>query len=196
MYTSLLGVALAAALTPTANPAPTWLTDYRQAREVGVREHKPLVVVIGSEGTPWAKLSKATETDPALNATLRDKFVCLSVDTNTEAGQKLAKEFDINGNGLVISDKSGAWQAYRTAGEVPSEQLGRTLATHSGTVVESMKVSPTQGAVPAGMSFVPGSVPPQVGVGYVPGGAPVTQPYYPQQQFFPGMGRGSCPNCR
>ncbi len=207
MYTSLLGLALTAALSPAANTAPTWTTDYRQARETGAREHKPLVVVVGAEGTPWAKLAKATEADPALAATLHDKFVCVSVDTATEAGQTLAKAFELTGPGLVISDRSGAWQAYRTAGELPVDQLARTLAAHSGTVTESMKVSPAQagvgfvpGTVPpqAGMGFVPGTVPPQVGVGFVPGGAPVAQPYNPPAQFYPGMGggRGSCPNCR
>jgi hypothetical protein len=191
MYTSLVGVALAAALSPAANPAPTWMTDYRQAREVGAREQKPLVVVLGSEGSPWAKLAKATEADPALGAALRDKFVCLSVDTATEAGQSLARQFQIAGPGLVISDRSGAWQAYRTAGEVPADQLGRTLTAYSGTVVESMKVSPQTGA-PAGPGVAPG-VPVQGG--FVPGVAPGMQPYYPQQPFYPGMGRGGCPNC-
>src|SRR5687767_8087904 len=124
MYTSLLGVALAAALSPAANPAPTWMTDYKQARELGSREQKPLVVVIGSEGTPWAKLAKATEADPALSATLAEKFVCLYVDTATEPGQQLAKAFEIAGTGLVISDRSGAFQAFRTAGELPADQLG------------------------------------------------------------------------
>jgi hypothetical protein len=183
MFTSILGVALAASLAPAANPAPTWMTDYRQAREVVGREHKPLVVVIGSEGTPWAKLAKAAEADPTINATLRDRFVCLFVDTATEAGQKLAKAFEIDGAGLVISDRSGDFQAFRTGSELPAGQLGRTLLTYSGTVFESQKVAPPATAPAAAPGMAPG---------FAPG-----QPFYPQQQFFPGMGRGgSCPNCR
>ena len=49
MNASILGVALVAALVPTpASLAPAWQSNYRQAKEQGEREHKPLVVVIGS----------------------------------------------------------------------------------------------------------------------------------------------------
>ena len=46
MNTSILGAALVAALFPahTAALAPAWHHDYRLARDVGSREHKPLVV--------------------------------------------------------------------------------------------------------------------------------------------------------
>ncbi|MFO0810826.1 MAG: hypothetical protein U0746_19525 [Gemmataceae bacterium] len=174
MYTSLIGFALAASFAPAANPAPTWMTDYRQARETGGREQKPLVVVLGTEGSSWAKLAKAVEADPTINATLRDKYVCLFVDTATEAGQKLAKAFEMSGPGLVISDRSGEFQEFRTAGELPVDQLSRTLLSYTGMVTESRKVAPTTAPTPTG--------------------APV-QSFYPQS-FFPGFGGGYCPNCR
>src|SRR5438128_2462016 len=116
MNASIIGVALAAALA--SNPvtlAPAWQNNYRQARELGEREHKPLVVVIGSGKAPWANLARVAEQDGTINETLRSKYVCLFVDTDTTEGQRLARSFDISGSGIVISDRSGEFQAYRHA---------------------------------------------------------------------------------
>ena len=85
MYTSMIGLALSAALAAPAALAPAWQHDYRLARELGEREHKPLVVVIGSGSTDWAKLAKAAEQDETINPTLRSNYVCLFVDTDTYA---------------------------------------------------------------------------------------------------------------
>src|SRR4051812_43781705 len=121
MYTSMIGVALSAVLgAAPATTAPSWQHDYRQARDLGEREHKPLVVVIGSGSTAWAKLAKAAEQDETINPTLNTNYVCLFVDTDTQDGKKLAQSFNMNGSGLVISDRSGAVQAYRRTGEVPT----------------------------------------------------------------------------
>src|SRR5262245_65181030 len=117
MNTSIIGVAMAAALFP-AHPdlAPAWHNDYRQARELGGREHKPLVVVIGSGKTPWANLVRVAEQDGTINETLRYKYECLFVDTDSTEGQRLARSFDISGPGIVISDRTGEFQAYRYVG--------------------------------------------------------------------------------
>src|SRR5437763_2085063 len=94
MNASILGVALAAALFPAhATLAPAWHNDYRQARDLGEREHKPLVVIIGSGKTPWANLARVAEQDGSINETLRNKYVCLFVDTDTTEGQRLARSF-------------------------------------------------------------------------------------------------------
>src|SRR3954468_6608873 len=112
MYSSIIGVALAAALAPShATLAPAWLTDYPAARQQGGREQKPLVVVIGSGKTPWANLAQAAEQDDTINRTLRAHYVCVFVDTDTDEGQQLARAFALD-KGLVISDRAGGQQAY------------------------------------------------------------------------------------
>ena len=119
MCTSILWVALAtsfASHSPTLTPA--WHHDYRQARDVGEREHKPLAVVIGSGKTPWANLSKVAEQDESINQTLLSSYVCLFVDVDTNDGDRLAKFFDMK-QGLVLSDKTGELQAYRQPGDSP-----------------------------------------------------------------------------
>jgi hypothetical protein len=183
MNTSIIGVALAAALLPANTTlAPAWQHDYRQARELGGREHKPLVVVIGSGKTPWANLAQAAEQDDSINQTLRSSYVCLFVDTDTTEGQRLAQSFEMSGPGVVISDRTGDYQAYRQAGEVPAAQLARALADHTDDAYVARKLAPP----PAPVQPV----------------APAVQPaYYPAPAFYPsfggfGGGGGGCSSCR
>jgi hypothetical protein len=130
MYTSIMGVAIAAAFA-SAGPAltPAWHHEYRQAREIGERERKPLVVVIGSGKTPWANLSKVAGEDESINQTLLSSYVCLFVDVDTPEGQKLSKFFGMT-TGLVISDKTGDVQAYRQIGEQSAAQVSNALKNH------------------------------------------------------------------
>src|SRR5580700_6559553 len=127
MNTWILGAALVAATAPAhhASLAPAWQNDYRIARELGSREKKPLVVVIGSGKTDWANLAKPAEQDDTINQTLRSSYVCLFVDTDTTEGQQLARSFEMSGPGVVISTRSGETQAYRKAGEVPAGELAK-----------------------------------------------------------------------
>lgn len=142
MYTSMIGVALSAVLGAPAALAPAWQHDYGLARALGEREHKPLVVVIGSGSSPWAKLSQASEQDETINPTLNHNYVCLFVDTDTTDGRKLAQSFDMSGPGLVISDRSGTVQAYRRTGEVPAPELAQTLSSHTDDAYVARKLSP------------------------------------------------------
>jgi hypothetical protein len=142
MYTSMIGVALSAVLGAPAALAPAWQHDYALARQLGEREHKPLVVVIGSGSTPWAKLAQATEQDETIIPTLRNSYVCLFVDTDTTDGRKLAESFEMSGPGLVISDRSGTIQAYRRTGEMPTTELAQTLTSHADDAYVARKLSP------------------------------------------------------
>jgi hypothetical protein len=175
MNTSIVGVALAAILTPAhATLAPAWQHDYGTAREVGSREHKPLVVVIGSGQTPWANLARVSEQDESINQTLRSNYVCLFVDTDTPTGQRLARSFEMSGPGVVISDRTGQYQAYRKAGEVPAAELARELTNHTDDAYVARKLAPPAQPV-----------------------APVVQPvYYAAPTYSPamfgGFGGGAC----
>jgi hypothetical protein len=185
MNTSIIGVALTAALFPAHMAlTPAWYNDYRQARELGSRENKPLVVVIGSGKTPWANLARVAEQDGSINQTLRSSYVCVFVDTDTTEGQRVAQTFEMSGPGMVISDRSGAYQAYRRAGELPASELARELINHTNDTYVAQKLAPP-------------AVQP---VAYA---APVVQPasyaapvYYPA--VFGGFSSfgGSCSSCR
>jgi hypothetical protein len=157
MNTSILGAALVAALVPahTAALAPAWLHEYRTAREVGSRENKPLVVVIGSGKTDWANLAKPAEQDETINQTLRSSYVCLFVDTDTTDGQQVAQSFQMSGPGLVISDRSGQHQMYRKAGEVPAGELAKELVNHTDDAYVARKMAPPPAPVQPTYFFQP-----------------------------------------
>src|SRR4051812_24146260 len=144
MNTSIMGVALVAALSTAHNAslAPSWQHDYRMARDLGSRENKPLVVVIGSGKTDWANLAKPAEQDGSINQTLRSSYVCLFVDTDTTEGQQLAHTFDMSGPGVVISTRSGNLEAYRKAGEVPAGELAKELVNHTNDEYVARKLAP------------------------------------------------------
>jgi hypothetical protein len=144
MNGSIIGVALVAALFPAhhATLAPAWLHDYREARELVSREHKPLVVIIGSGKTDWANLAKPAEQDESINPTLRSKYVCLFVDTDTTDGQRLAKSFEMTGPGMVISTRTGEVEAYRKAGEVPAGELAKELVNNADDAYVAKKLAP------------------------------------------------------
>ena len=144
MNTSILGAALVAAMIPahTASLAPAWLHDYSMARDLGSREKKPLVVVIGSGKTDWANLAKPAEQDDAINQTLRSSYVCLFVDTDTAEGQQLARSFEMSGPGVVISTRSGETQAYRKAGQVPATELAKELISYTDDAYVAKKLAP------------------------------------------------------
>jgi hypothetical protein len=144
MNTWILGAALVAASAPahTASLAPAWINDYRLARELGSREKKPLVVVIGSGKSDWANLAKPAEQDDTINQTLRSSYICVFVDTDTTAGQQLARSFEMSGPGMVISTRSGETQAYRKAGEVPAGELAKELINHTDDTYVAQKIAP------------------------------------------------------
>src|SRR5205809_4804544 len=84
--TILAVVALSGSLAPAAKPEFQAQTDYGQALKRAADEKKPMAVLIG-KGDAFAKLlTDAGLSDEAKN-TLRDKFVCVSVDVNTDAGK-------------------------------------------------------------------------------------------------------------
>jgi hypothetical protein len=167
MNTSIMGVAFVAALSTAHNAslAPAWQHDYRMAREVGGREHKPLVVVIGSGKTDWANLARPAEQDESINQTLRSSYVCLFVDTDTSEGQQLARSFDMSGPGLVISNRSGDLEAYRKAGEVPAVELAKELVKHTDDEYVARKLAPPPAPAPAPVQPAYYQAPPMFGGG-------------------------------
>src|SRR3954447_22024371 len=110
MITTILAVvALSGSLAPAAKPEFQAQTDYGQALKRAADEKKPMAVLIG-KGDAFAKLLTDADLSDEAKNTLRDKFVCVSVDVNTDAGKALAGQFQLT-DGLVISSAGGTYQA-------------------------------------------------------------------------------------
>ena len=132
MHTSIVWLALMGLAAPAEGTSPTWLNDYSQARRLGTTEKKPLAVFLSPGKQGWGKRATEGEQGKEVRRLLADRYVCVSIDTSTEAGRRLAEAFEMPaGKGLVISDRSGDLQAFRHEGELSKGDLSRYLERHS-----------------------------------------------------------------
>ena len=124
MNTAILTVVLTGALLAGQNATPTWRNDYRQAQQQAATAKKPLVVVFGSGANGWAKVIRAESPSVDVNKLLSDSYVCMYVDTTSPEGKKLAQNFEISGSvGIVISDRTGAMQAFWHQGDLSNQSM-------------------------------------------------------------------------
>lgn len=121
MYTSMIGLAVTAIF---GSAVPVWHTNYREAKDLAAREHKPLVVVLCTctGEAAWNGITSEGGLNAESLKVLRDSYVCVYVDTDSDKGRRLAADFELtNGPAIIISDKSGDVQAYRHDGaQTPS----------------------------------------------------------------------------
>jgi len=132
MQTWIAIIALANGLASSNIPEqPQWRSSYSEARQWAVERSKPLAVFIGSGTTGWSSVSRDGNFDPKVYQLLKDKYVCVYVDTNTESGKSLAKEFAVDKTGLVIGDKSGRTQAFYHNGNLSNELLAKAFERYA-----------------------------------------------------------------
>jgi hypothetical protein len=125
MFSTFATLAL---LASGATTTPSWKTDYTQALQIATTEQKPVVVFIGKGETGYAKLVGGSIPSDA-GQLLAQNYVCVYVNTDTAAGQKLAGQFEIN-KGLIISGKGGSVQALRYTGAVSPLELTGYLSKY------------------------------------------------------------------
>ena len=106
MTTTILAViALTGSLVPAAKPEFQAQTDYGRALKKAADEKKPMAVLIG-KGDTFAKLMTDSGLSAEAKKLLTEKYVCVSVNVDTEAGKTLAGQFQLT-DGLVISKLAG-----------------------------------------------------------------------------------------
>ena len=124
MFTTSLVIALASFMNVTASEEPSWQADYGSAQWLAQEERKPLAVFVGSGEAGWELLSKEQELGKEIKQRLAKDYICVYVDTAEEAGKELAYQLEVaDGLGLIVSDVTGRYQAFRHEGDLPSEQL-------------------------------------------------------------------------
>ena len=184
MITTFATIALLA--TGTAG-LPTWQTDYTTAIQSAVTQQKPVAVFIGQGKTGYAKLVGGSIPLDA-GQMLAKSYVCVYLNTDTEAGKSLAGKFDIS-KGLVISGKGGSVQALRYEGNVSPLELSGYLSKYSeaSTVATTETVGAT--VLPSGVVY---------GSSCANGncGTPVYSTGYSTYPAFSSCPNGRCPNAR
>lgn len=127
--TTFAAIAMSAVLSTGAVTVPTWQTDYSKALAAAAADQKPVAVFIGKGEAGYAKLVGG-EIPSDAGQLLAKNYVCVYVDTETPAGQKLAEQFDMP-QGLVISGKGGNVQALRFRGRLTQGRLTGYLNKYS-----------------------------------------------------------------
>lgn len=177
MNTAFVLAAVMSTVLGAAPASPNWNGSYVDARQQAAG-NKPLAVVFGSGQDGWSKLVRSDDAKKLLS----DEFVCVYVDVASDAGKKLASSFGITGtSGVVLSDRSGAVQAYWHNGDLPESTLVRSLRKYSDRQVV---VNTTERESTAQVSFYPS----QPGVATYGNGVIINGVI-----SSPVM-RGSCPN--
>jgi hypothetical protein len=133
MQTLLAIIAITGSVASANIPErPQWQPSYRDAYNSARENGKPLAVFVG---TGFAAMDNGF--DAKVHLLLKQKYVCVYIDTTTEMGQNLAKSFAVSGKGLVISDKSGRTQAFHHSGELSKELLVKALERYADKEVGS-----------------------------------------------------------
>jgi hypothetical protein len=141
-----------------------------------------LAVVFGSGQEGWAKMVR-TEDSRLL---LAEQYVCVYVDTATDAGKTLAQKFGItNPMGVVLSDRSGDVQAYWHEGDLADASLTRSLRKFGDP---TLKVTTTEREGVVRVSNYPST-------GAAVSGA-VNGTTFPAGFVTGGCPNGRCPNAR
>jgi hypothetical protein len=127
MYTSVFALALILAPRMAVPERPAWLTDYAKGMEVGLRLKRPVAVFVGSGAGGQASLVKEGQFSPEAAQLLSQSYVCVYLDRSQIANQRLVREFGIARAGLVISDRSGDYEAFHYDGAIGQTDLTRQL---------------------------------------------------------------------
>jgi hypothetical protein len=121
---------LLVALSPwMANAAlsPEWSHEYAKALKLASGAGKPLVVFVGSGTEGWRTVAEGGVSPEALKL-LKERYVCLYVDTATTEGREVADSFEVGRRtALIISDKAAKYQAYKQPGPIASASLDEVL---------------------------------------------------------------------
>ena len=129
MYTSILLVALTG-LAPMAESvqAPVWHQDYVGAREQAARSRKPLAIFLAPGKEGWNSLGRNGGLTEEAKRLLGTSYTCVHIDTATERGRQLAKQFEMpDGQGIVFGDGQAQVQAFWHKGDLADQDLVRYL---------------------------------------------------------------------
>lgn len=154
MNTAILSLVLTSMLLTGRNAAPAWQVDYQHGLQQTATQKKPLVVIFGSGSNAWAKVVQGANSSDEIVNLLDEKFLSVYVDTTNPSGKKLASQFAIQGNGIVISSRDGSTQAFWHQGDLSSQNFVRYLQKYSDPQLvvngtETVPVSAVQPVTPA-----------------------------------------------
>lgn len=206
MHTSLFVLALmvpSAAPTEDATPALKWQDSYRTAQKVGREQDKPLAVFIGSGPMAAKNFVDEGSLSETSRKALADGYVCVYIDRDQAAGQRLAEQFDTpTGSAVVFSTRDGMGQAFYHAGKMSTAQFQTRVSKYAGAEVASTtetlidsRTSFSYDPATAGSSMMRGATGAPTMTGGYPGNYG-SSGGYGTSGGSRGGSRGGCSKCR
>ena len=125
MYTSAVLVAMFGLIPnePAAN-VPSWSTDYWASQQEVKKMGKPMAIFVGNGKQGWKGVAATGKLNAKATKLLVEKYLCVYIDISTKAGRELAKQMRINTKvGIIISDSTGGYQAFRHQGDLNDTKL-------------------------------------------------------------------------
>ena len=127
MYTSFLTLSLLLAPVVAVPDRPTWQSSYSVGLEIGQKAGKPVAVFVGSGLQGQAALVKEGQFSADALKVLAQKYVCVYLDRSQTANQHLVRDLGITQAGVVVSDRTGNYQAFHQDGVIALDVLTRQL---------------------------------------------------------------------
>ena len=132
---ALAGLLAAQAVVSAADV--TWSRDYQVAVKEGQKQNKPLAVIVGGGQGGAEKLTKEGQLNDPIKKVLAEKYISFYLDASSPANKALVEALAITkGQGLVISDRSGAYQAFHHDGSLSQAELTKQLQHFADPSVE------------------------------------------------------------
>jgi hypothetical protein len=182
MFTTTLAViALAGGIGSGVIPStPNWHTDYAQALTRSSAEGKPMAVFIGHGSDRITKMLVEGTISAEAAKVLATSYVSVYLDSDAQSGRDLAGRFEMS-QGLIISSRGGALQAFRMTGELKAAELAESLTKYATADQPVTTVNGDSGVVYTGSGVVsPSTYSPR----YV---YPSSGYSYPQFSTYPSM---------
>ena len=127
MNTPTLALIVLSSLLPDRQNA-AWHSDYHKAQTLSSAQKKPLALIFGAGSQGLSKVSQEGKLDTPAMQLLADKYICVYADIASPSGKSLAAMFEIQrGQGVVLSDRTGATQAFWHQGQLSNQSLTRYL---------------------------------------------------------------------
>ena len=161
MYTSFLTLGVMLAPMFAIPERPTWQPSYTIALDRGQKESKPVAVFVGSGPQGQAAAVKGGHFSADQLRILAQKYVCVYLDRTQAGNQRLVRDLGITVAGLVVSDKSGNFQAFHHDGVIAQDALSKELQNLADP---NRVVSRTVSNTPARVSYYGGPVESSSGV--------------------------------
>lgn len=108
---------------------PPFVYSYQEARELAIKEHKPMVVVFSASWCPPCLQMKKNVYPSASVKAYHDKFVWAYLDVDIAANQLIAQQFDVNMLPHIVGMKADGTRLFTQIGASSPEAFALQLQT-------------------------------------------------------------------